>query len=603
MSFIFLFIDFFLIKLIISTPSCKDNTNYCKTCNFITNICQKCENPEIYIPDENGGCVGAKKCVLGKNFCLECELDGSLCKKCEENYYRDENGGCTYSEGCEISYLGECLKCKEGFILVGSKYGFKFCKSLSIENYKKCAKINYETGLCEECEEGYYLTSKDNKCIKTENCKETIFGNCISCNDGYYYYKKEDKCEVKIDNFKYCKQSLDNKTSEICDDDYYLDENGICVETHHCSESEYDTCKKCKKGYYLSSNNICTNIENCDIVHKETSICLYCKKNYYLDKKDYTCKSNGENNHFKYCQEALFNQCIKCENNYYLDEDFKCTNSPNCIESENGVCKTCEKYFHLDLNNICINIDKCIKTNNGFCIECEDGYYYNKYNGTCLKMHDNFMNCKITCDYGDKCCECKDNFYLYEFDNLCYDNTKEENFIKCAHVNINETCDSCHDGYYLGSEDNKCCKVEKCKIVKNENTCFECEPFYCLDVKKQECVDNDYLEDINNKIYISCNRTNKEGTACEECIEGYEVNEKGFCVDIDYCEEKKDGKCVKCKDILSKNQYEFCANEIFGCLESAKYNCLQCNNLENLYECTECKEGYKNTILGCIKTD
>ena len=98
--------------------------------------------------------------------------------------------------------------------------------------------------------------------------------------------------------------------------------------------------------------------------------------------------------------------------------------------------------------NIGINIDKCIKTNYGFCIECEDGYYYNKYNGTCLKMHDNFMNCKITCDYGDKCCECKDNFYLYEFDNLCYDNTKEENFIKCAHVNINETCDSCHDGYY-----------------------------------------------------------------------------------------------------------------------------------------------------------
>ena len=85
----------------------------------------------------------------------------------------------------------------------------------------------------------------------------------------------------------------------------------------------------------------------------------------------------------------------------------------------------------------------------------------------------------------------------------------------------------------------KCSKVENCKIVENENKCLECDTLFCLDVKKQECFDNDYLDDINNKIYISCISTNKEGTACEKCLEGYEVNKEGFCVGMVYCEEKQ----------------------------------------------------------------
>ena len=78
---------------------------------------------------------------------------------------------------------------------------------------------------------------------------------------------------------------------------------------------------------------------------------------------------------------------------------------------------------------------------------------------------------------------------------------------------------------------------------------------------------------------------------------------KEFCVDIDICEEKKDGKCMKCKDIIGKNGYSFCANEIFGCLESVIDDCLRCDDMEYLDECTECKEGYQNTFNGCEKID
>ena len=604
MSF-FIFLFFQLISIFISAPSCKDNTNFCSHCNYVTNLCAICQIPEILIPDENGKCIGAKKCFSGKNYCLECDEDGNSCKNCEINYYKDENGGCTYSEGCEISFKGECLKCKENYVLIGKEKEFRFCKSISIDNYKNCKEINYETGFCKTCEEGYNLTSGDYRCIKIENCKESIFGNCILCNQGYYYNKKEDKCIFKPVNFTYCKQSLDGKNCEICNDGYYLDENGICIDSDFCSESEFFKCKKCKKGYYLSNNNICTNTDNCYSANRFTFICENCQREFCLDTIDYKCKSNLDNGPFKFCEKSGKNTCLVCEIGYYLGEDLQCTNTLNCAESENGICTVCSKNYTLGLDNICTNVEKCIYAINGYCTECQDGYYYNKLNNTCLEMKDQFLNCKHTCDLEEnKCCECKNNYYLFTNDSLCYENTKDEKFFKCAVVDFQEKCEKCVEGYFLGVEDYKCSKVENCKKVGKENICLECDKYFCLDVKKQECVDNDYLRDItNDKKYISCNRTNKEGTACEKCINGYKLNEDGFCVDIDYCEEEKDGKCTKCKDIQSLNDYQFCANEIFGCLEIAENNCLRCDNLENLYECTECKEGYEKTSSGCIKAE
>ena len=599
-----IFIFLFIIKIFSSSPSCENFSKFCNHCNLLTNLCYKCEYPEILIPDENGGCIGAKKCILGKNNCFECDSDGKLCKKCETNYYPDENGGCTYTEGCEISYKGECIKCKDGFILIGNDK-LKICKSLDIENYKNCRNINLETGLCATCESGYHLTSGDHKCIKTKMCKESIFGKCILCDDDYYYYIKGDKCNLKLNNLTFCKESYDDIKCDICDEGTFFDNNGICVHTQFCSESQNFKCQKCISGYYLVNNtlyNLCTNTDNCDTADKITSICIYCKPNYYIDLKDYKCKSNLEDNPYKYCKKVDKNGCLECELNYFLGEDLKCSGSQNCIESENGICKDCSENYHLDMNNICTNVEKCIKTLFGSCIECEDGYYYNKLNKTCMESKDQFLNCKYSCDNEeDKCCECKDDFYLYENDSLCYDNTQKKEFIKCAKVdNLNEKCIQCVEGYYLSIDDNRCCRVNNCRKVQNENKCMICDNFYCLDVKKRKCVDNDYLNDINDKIYISCNRTNKEGTACEQCINGYELNEKGYCVDKNICEEKEDGKCLKCKDIISENGYQYCANEIFGCLESSKKNCLRCDNLNDLYECTECKKGYRKDNHECL---
>ena len=601
MSFYILLIFYNFITLVFSIPSCINNTHFCIYCNNYTNLCGKCQIPEILVPDENGGCKGAKKCIPGKNYCNECNTNGTLCERCEEFYHPDENGGCTHSKGCDISYMGECLKCRDDFILIGNN--IKICKSLSTNYYKNCKEIDFLTGFCRTCNEGYTLQLGDYKCTKIDHCKESIFGNCISCDPCYNYNKNKGKCELKELDLTYCKYSIDGKNCDECDEGYYFDESGLCMESQFCSETFYFKCTKCKPGYFLSTFSICTNTDNCYMADKISSICTSCQNNYYLNKENYKCKSNLEDGPYKHCKVVEYGKCVQCEYNFYLTEDFKCSNTRYCAESENGICLKCSNNYYLSLDHICTNVEGCIYTENAECIECEDGYYYHKFNNTCVEMEGIFLNCKYTNSLGDKCYECKDDYYLFLNDSLCYDNTKEDPFIKCAFVDYDgKKCKFCVQGYHLGTDDNKCCKVENCKIVENENRCLECDTFYCLDVKLQKCVYNDILEDIKDKIYISCIRTNEEGTKCEKCIDGYQVNEEGYCVDIDYCENKKDGKCLKCKDIIV-DYYSLCANEIFGCIRSSQDNCLRCDNLEDLDDCTECMEGYTKKDFRCIKDE
>ena len=443
-----------------------------------------------------------------------------------------------------------------------------------------------------ECEEGYFLNGGDRKCTKIENCYESIYGNCISCNYQYYLNKKENKCALKSINLEYCKQSLDGDNCDICNDFRYFDENGICVEFKYCSESLNATCQKCISNYYLtSSKKSCFIDKNCYYAEQETGICTLCNSNYYLDMTDYKCKSNIENNDFKYCQKVIDNKCTQCIQGYKSSNDSKCTSTYRCMEVENGECILCEENYYLGLDHKCSNIEHCIYSNNNEqCIECEDDYYLTS-NKTCLEAQDNFENCKIA--EGIFCSECRTNFYLNINDSTCIDNTKEGPFYKCMKSDKNnEFCEKCIDKYYLSSGDKKCILVENCKISKNENICIECNDYYCLDVKNGLCIDNDFLIDENIKFYFACIKTNENSTACEKCMDGYEIGEDGYCVDVSRCREKEDGECLKCEKELNDTADSYCANKIFGCIETIDEECLRCDNLLELDSCTECKEGY-----------
>ena len=524
---LFHFLFLINIEYIILFPNCQFGVNFCEKCHPITKLCVECEK-NVYTPDENGGCKPLKKCIEENNHCFECNKENNLCQKCEESYYPDENGGCSYTNNCEISYEGKCLKCKKDYILLGKNDDYLFkdeisiCKSLNHEDLKNCEIINTDNGICEKCKNGYFLNVGDRRCISIENCYESIFGSCIKCNYGFYLNKKEGKCYKQKGILLNCKETLNNKTCEICEDNYYLDELGMCCSIKYCQEKgDYYQCLKCIKGYFLSKNeDSCTREENCLYGDKDLGLCTMCENNYYIDFKDGKCKSNKEDNEFKYC-EIADEICLKCKYGTFLGKDNKCSFSRHCSESNLGECFACEDKYYLGLDNIC-NIERCIYSNSdGVCIECEKNYYYNTKGNNCKISDGKFENCKIGTEDGN-CQICHNDFYFNKKDNLCYSNTEEGPFYKCSYSDSNgEKCIQCLDNYYLGYIDNLCTTMEGCDISENENKCIQCGENYCLNLNDNRCYQNYEIKKENDKFYFRCNQTNINGTECQLCLDGY----------------------------------------------------------------------------------
>ena len=154
---IFVFLIVSQITVSFSSYVCKEGSNNCARCNPVTKLCVKCQS-NIFSLNKKGECEASNKCILGENYCLECNEEGNLCEKCDEGFYPDNNGGCSYSENCQMSYQGKCISCETNFVL-NSQLGI--CKSQYSEDFKNCKKVNTNTGLCRECQEGYYLNEID----------------------------------------------------------------------------------------------------------------------------------------------------------------------------------------------------------------------------------------------------------------------------------------------------------------------------------------------------------------------------------------------------------------------------------------------------------
>ena len=335
-----------------SEPYCEEGKKNCLQCNLITNLCHKCDK-NIFIPDSNGGCEPSKVCKMGNNYCAVCDEKEILCQECDIGYYPDENGGCSIIPNCEISFKGECLKCVEDFVLIGDN--LKICKSINSEDFKNCEKINFSTGKCEKCSENFYLNDGDKKCISIENCSESSFGLCEECNINFYYDKKENKCKEKNKNLKFshCKITLDGEKCQICEEDFYPDSLGNCIESNFCKKGNElsSQCEKCISGYFLTFNKTCTKEKNCFYGDKDLGICTECKLDFYLDFNDGKCKSNLEENEFKFCTKVKNGECIECKSYYFLGLDKKCSTSNHCVESDNGKCLECEENYWLGLDN------------------------------------------------------------------------------------------------------------------------------------------------------------------------------------------------------------------------------------------------------------
>ena len=164
-----------------------------------------------------------------------------------------------------------------------------------------------------------------------------------------------------------------------------------------------------------------------------------------------------------------------------------------------------------------------------------------------------------------------------------------------------EGCIRCTEGYYIGRKDHNCSSIEGCILSENVDKCLECDEFYSYNVKTGRCEVNDRIISEEKKFYYRCNITNKEGNGCEFCIDGYEADKNGICVDKEHCVETNgDGSCKKCQN---DDYGTFCANKYFGCeIIFSDYNCLECNDIFNFNQCTKCFDGFElNENYDCIE--
>ena len=170
-------------------------------------------------------------------------------------------------------------------------------------------------------------------------------------------------------------------------------------------------------------------------------------------------------------------------------------------------------------------------------------------------------------------------------DHLCYSNKEKNDFYKCA-FSLGEKCDGCVNNYFLGSIDNKCSLIEGCEKSENENKCLICDSeIYCLNLKNNTCINNEFIEQEENKFYYRCNITNIEGDKCEKCLDNYSLNNKGLCEYKKYCEEyDQEGFCNKCIPGNSTTFTFYCLNSQFGCINTNTKGCEICDNILDLCE-------------------
>ena len=597
MDKIYIFLNLLNIFSFALASTCKKFENGCIKCDPITDLCLRCEN-EALIPDKLGGCEGAKKCIFGHNYCEKCNIEQNFCESCQEGYYQDNNGGCSYSKNCEISFNGECLKCKENHILIGEREYYdtlKICKSLSSNDLKNCISVDKTDGFCLKCKEGYNITIGDKKCTNTENCFQMENGECSSCIENYYLDKKQKKC-VEIDKrqFYNCEISLNGEHCSKCEENYFLSDDFYCVNTNYCSKSEKNICTKCKDGFYLTKKSQCSKAKNCIEADPKNGICIKCENNFYLDVNDRQCIPYTKDENYKYCAKFKYN-CFKCVEGYYLAKNDFCSSTKNCTLAKEGKCTQCEEGFYLTKDFKCVKDKLCIYTNDkNECIECEDNYYYDKSNQVCKPVEsDIFKNCKYSDILGERCEFCKSDYYINLSDNLCYSNIQKGEFYKCVLSETGENCTKCEKDFYLGYGDNQCSNIEGCYKSNENNECQECEEDYCFNKKTSLCEWNYLIEDESQKVIFKCKMTNSDATACVSCEDRFEVGKEGLCVNIVDCVKNIDGKCVKCKNIDEEGNYH-CLNPLYGCVETYSSNCTKCNdNLDVLTHCDECGEGYK----------
>ena len=571
--------------------------------------CLKCNSR-----DECQFCDGTKKYILDVITCKKIELANcdtisttGNCIVCAENFYIDqatlkcmEITSDTEVENCSIyASAGVCQVCQKDFFV---KEGGCEAIPTPIPN---CLKADSsELTRCDECDPGFLLALDKKTCnplTKIDNCAGYSNLMCRTCRDDYV---KENNIYIdQIYNFNteaakfVVLQSLLHDSNDFVDQGVY----NVCKkkEVSNCVVfSRYNECKECKEGFVLTEDFKCRaypheEIANCTKYSSSTK-CIECKEGMHLNGN--ACVSNEEiSNCHKYARNSTTTTCIECSSDYFLRNNAcreRTSNSifDNCAETklDEDICEKCnEGYQVTDDGMACLSaIANCLNykestnsTERHTCIKCVANYYYKESDQECVQ--GTVPNCNVYKDKEDECDVCDNKYYLNS-DGDCIAHNTLDGCIEYSFT-TDKTCTACDESSMLFAQVNTCLGKEE-------------EIEYCVD----------YASPI----------------ACGSCIEGFEVDSSGNCIELtnpsNCLVKNNDNECTKCisdyyideegtcTPIEDFFDFECESHNVDGTKSFLEYSCNYCSsgaipfNFLGSYVCTK-SDNIESTIEGCNK--
>lgn len=199
----------------------------------------------------------SKDCGSGK-WCLSCDDWEGECRSCHHKAWASSNS-------MQVSN--------------GTTYDYKTCteREKKINNCRTYTSPTVDTGECEICEPGFYLTTNKTWCQNFTGKSPTCGDWCMSCDQNVAtpYY---DACHFCFPEF-----TVDKTDSKKC-----LEANTTNANTGvwKCKHQKTTNCLECKVGYALNfAKSECTHTTNlkCGVLFQDSvEECYECHHGYVM---------------------------------------------------------------------------------------------------------------------------------------------------------------------------------------------------------------------------------------------------------------------------------------------------------------------------------
>lgn len=443
----------------------------------------------------SGGTCQTQKTII--QYCQTYTPDGSVCTACIANYVLSYDGlscvAATVVPNCQSYTNLLCSQCSGTYI--NEPYAYSAYVGL-VTNTSSIYQRYILLALAQIGKQNI-TASTFPTCLflQVTNCKVPLdYSTCQVCNPNYYLDQNLQCQPYPTTAISFCSVYLNNVTCSLCLPGYYLSATGGCTEVTpiaNCttySSTANNVCLQCAAAFYSTltacvARTASVNITNCIATDPYNDKCLNCTALFTPSYDGASCVA-AIPNCAAYTKTALSLTCSSCVQNYFLDQSGNCvlSNAQNClVVSGLTTCTQCNPGYYLGTSNTCqnhtlSNLQSCNTTSitqlNG-CTACDPTKILATIDGMCLPVGTTLSNCLIY-QTPTTCLTC-DATVSYRLNGICY-STYLPNCVlyasnlvtSCVQCVVDMNSNSIYIAYPSGASNNQC-------VPGNPNVAYNCQ--------------------------------------------------------------------------------------------------------------------------------